>query len=170
MNQTPLFIVTGLSGAGKTITSKVLRRIATNFYVFDMDILVENHDYQKASCQWLTIARYNSISQKPTVLLGAVPHPYNLEVCKDYQAFTTVHTALLHCSHEDRYKRLQARGSVWTDENIVLTIEEAERHFNEAQAKKLPIINTSLYTVEEVAEGLYYWVENILQQLGEQKP
>ncbi len=65
---------------------------------------------------------------------------------------------------------MQARGSVWTDENIVLTIEEAERHYNEAKAKNMPIINTSLYTVEEVAEGLYYWVENILLQHGKQKP
>lgn len=166
MSTTPLFIVTGLSGAGKTITSKVLRKMATNFYVFDMDILVENQNFQKAACQWLTIARYNSISQKSTLLFGAVPDPYNLEICPDYQTFPIVHTALLHCNHEDRYKRLQDRGSVWTDENILLTIEEAEQQYNEAKKKKMPIINTSLYTVEEVAEGLYYWVENILQNHG----
>ncbi|WP_430507713.1 hypothetical protein [Rossellomorea marisflavi] len=59
MSSTPLFIVTGLSGAGKTKASKVLRRLAQNFYVFDMDILVEHKDFQKAACQWLTIARYN---------------------------------------------------------------------------------------------------------------
>ncbi|WP_370294634.1 AAA family ATPase [Rossellomorea marisflavi] len=170
MSTTPLFIITGLSGAGKTTTSKALRKIATNFYVFDMDILVENQDFQKASCQWMTIARYNSLNQKPTVLLGAVPEPYNLEACKDFQAFKTIHTALLHCHFDDRYKRLRARGGVWTPQNILSTIEKAERHYKEAQAKGMTIINTSLYTAEEVAIKLNYWVEDLLQDKEKEVP
>jgi broad-specificity NMP kinase len=130
MGDTPLFIVTGLSAAGKTKTSKELRRIASsNFYVFDMDILVESNDFQKACCQWLEIARYNSMSDKATVLFGSVPSPYNLSQCKNYESFREVYTVLLHCEHEDRYNRLKDRGDIWLDENIWLTIEEAEKDY-----------------------------------------
>lgn len=169
MSNTPLFIVTGLSGAGKTKASKVLRRLAQNFYVFDMDILVEHKDFQKAACQWLTIARYNSISHKATVLFGPVPNPYNIEECPDYKAFSTVHTALLHCDPEDRYARLKERGNIWLEENIRLTIEEADHIYKKAVTDNMPIINTSRHSVEEVAEGLFYWVENILHILDGKK-
>lgn len=162
MRNVPLFIITGLSGAGKTATSKVLRRLSTSFYVFDMDILVEHNDFQKACCQWMKIARYNSISDKATVLFGSVPTPYNLEACKDYQTFTTVYTVLLHCEQKDRYQRLRDRGDLWLEENIWLTIKEAEMIHQNANVEEIPIINTSQHSVEEVAEELYYWIENIL--------
>ncbi|WJV19648.1 hypothetical protein QU593_03965 [Rossellomorea marisflavi] len=153
MGDTPLFIVTGLSAAGKTKASKEL---SSSFYVFDMDILVESNDFQKACCQWLQIARYNSMSDKATVLFGSVPSPYNLAECKNYQAFKKVYTVLLHCDQEDRYRRLADRGDIWLEENIWLTIEEAEKNFENAILEQVPIINTSQNSVEEVAKGLYY--------------
>lgn len=41
----PLFIMTGISGSGKSATSLELQKIMVDFNVFDIDLIVNNDDY-----------------------------------------------------------------------------------------------------------------------------
>jgi dephospho-CoA kinase len=42
----PLFVVTGVSGSGKSTTAVELKRMIHHFDVFDMDIIVNHNDFQ----------------------------------------------------------------------------------------------------------------------------
>ncbi|MGE6613004.1 hypothetical protein ACQKFG_21145 [Peribacillus sp. NPDC076916] len=58
----PLFIVTGISGSGKSATSLELQKLMVDFNVFDIDLIVNNDDHLTACDNWLKVAYYSAYS------------------------------------------------------------------------------------------------------------
>lgn len=154
----PLFVVTGISGAGKSTTSKELGKIMKDFSVFDMDLIVNNKDYLTASDNWLRIAYSNARCGRGTILFGHVPHPYNLEACKHFYLFNPIYYLHLYCNDEVRIQRLRARS--WTEKMIQDHIKIEKEALKKAQTNnpKIPIVDTSKTPVTEVAENIKKWV------------
>ncbi|MCK2020920.1 AAA family ATPase [Peribacillus frigoritolerans] len=156
----PLFIVTGLSGSGKSTTAKEVKRIIVDFYVFDMDIIVNNDDYQTACNNWMKIAYYNALSGRNTILFGNVPQPYNIHICDHSHLFDPIYLHL-HCNDAVRTQRLNAR-KVWDAVGIQHTLKSSKEMVDKAQAAvpPIPIIDTSNTPVLQVAEQIKKWVKN----------
>ncbi|MET1178383.1 hypothetical protein ABG775_10545 [Peribacillus simplex] len=90
----PLFIVTGISGSGKSATSLELQKLMVDFNVFDIDLIVNNDDYLTACDNWLKVAYYSAYSGRNSVLFGKVPDPYNVEICDHFPFFNPVITCI----------------------------------------------------------------------------
>ncbi|MCY9007301.1 hypothetical protein [Peribacillus frigoritolerans] len=157
----PLFIVTGLSGSGKSTTTLELQKVMTDFNVYDMDLIVNNEDYQTACENWLRIAYSNALSGRATILFGNVPSPYNVEICSHFPLFNPIHYLHLYCNEEVRTQRLTVRGG-WKAEDIRIVNEVSEKLVNEARTAvpSIPIIDTSHIPVSKVVDQLKKWVMN----------
>lgn len=157
----PLFIVTGLSGSGKSTTARVVGKNMVDFNVFDMDIIVNNQDFQTASHNWLRIAYFTALCGRGTILFGAVPSPYNIEICRYFCYFNPIYYLILHCSDEIRFQRLTARGG-WTLEGIIHTNIAASEMIVKAQTTfpPTPIIDTTDTPIMQVAADIKKWVLN----------
>ncbi len=155
----PLFIVTGYSGSGKTTVSRALGKIMNEFYVFDMDVIVEEQDFQSACNRWLRIAYFNMLGGRGTILFGAVPSPYNIEICEFYRYFAPVHYLILHCSDETRTRRLTERGS-WTPAGIHHTNLAAAETIRVARhsVPPIPVVDTTNTPPQLAAEAIREWV------------
>lgn len=155
----PLFIVTGISGSGKSTAAIELGKIMPDYNVFDMDLIVHNDDYQTACCNWLKIAYTTALNGRSTILFGNVSHPYDIQSCELFPAFSPIRFIHLHCHKEERLKRLEAR-KVWTQETLEEAIELSEEMLEKASAADppIPVINTSITPVHEVAEEIKRWV------------
>ncbi|MGE6376723.1 AAA family ATPase [Peribacillus muralis] len=157
----PLFIVTGISGSGKSATSLELQKIMVdlNVNVFDMDLIVNDENYQQACDNWLKIAYYSAYSGRYTVLFGHVPDPYNVEICDHFPFFAPVHYLHLYCNDEARTERLSARGK-WTKKSIEYMNALSEKLVLEAQTSSPPIptIDTSLTSPSQVAKLIKTWI------------
>lgn len=105
MRHLPLFIVTGASGTGKSVTVPIIRELLPEFDVFDMDIL-EHEDGQAATNNWLRIAYSIAQSGRGTVLCGAIT-PEKLEECDCADKFSRIHFLKLHSSEAGREERVQ---------------------------------------------------------------
>jgi len=161
----PLFIVYGLSGAGKSsVVPQVDRGLGSGFNVYDMDCIVENNDYSQACRTWLRIAQSHARVGKHTVLFGSVADghrkhaltPYELSECGEYRLFGPVHKLLLHCDDASRTQRLRARR--WEENEIRRALALADDMLRAAQASRIPVIDTSHSPVPEVARHIRRWV------------
>lgn len=154
----PLFIVAGVSGSGKTTTAPLVRDfLGTSYNVYDMDWLVVGQDFQSACNNWIRVAYLNSLSGNKTVLFGAIPSPYNIEICDHINYFDPIHYLLLHCNSSTREIRLSSRGG-WTPEAIQQTNIDANQLFTDYLAAQLPIIDTSTTASSIVATQIKNWV------------
>lgn len=158
--EVPLFIVTGVSGAGKsTIACEVARRLK-ELYVFDMDILVEDNDFKRASKDWMKLAYYNSLSKKSTVLFGNVPNPYDIESSKYRKQFQHMYYLHLTCGQEERARRLRER-KVWTEEGIAQAIKLDEQMQQAARNSEppIPIIDNTDLLPAHAAKKICKWIK-----------
>ncbi|MGG0541277.1 AAA family ATPase [Priestia aryabhattai] len=155
----PLFIVTGVSGSGKSTTAGELRKIMIGFDVFDMDLIVNNNDYQTACSNWLKIAYYNVSNGCNTILFGNVPEPYNIQMCEYLELFDPIYYLHLHCEDTVRIQRLNTR-KVWTVVDILYALNLSKKMVNKAQSAvpPIPILDTTHMPVPEVADYIKKWV------------
>ncbi|MFD9625777.1 AAA family ATPase [Peribacillus muralis] len=156
----PLFIVTGISGSGKSSTSLELQKIMleANINVYDMDLIVNDENYQQASFDsWLKIAFYSAYSGRNSILLGHVRDPYNVEICDHFPFFAPVHYLHLYCNDEARTDRLTSRG-IWTPKSIEYMNVLSRKLVQEAQTASIPIIDTSSTSTPKVANLIKKWI------------
>ena len=114
----PLFVVSGASGTGKSTLVNLLARPGTGFVVLDGDILWRpqfndpTNDYRDFMETWLRVCKNIAQSGQPVMLFGAgFGVPSNLAGCVERRYFPRVHTLALVCSDEELTRRLQARPS-----------------------------------------------------------
>jgi broad-specificity NMP kinase len=155
----PLFVVTGLSGSGKSTAAKEIVRRMRDFDVYDMDKIVVNQEFQIACNNWLKIAYSNALGGRGTILFGCVPHPYNVEICDHSHYFSPFYYFALYCSDNTRIQRLTARGG-WTLAGIQHTnAASKELVFRARQAiPPIPALDTSSMPVAQVADQIEKWV------------
>ncbi|MEF2965962.1 AAA family ATPase [Paenibacillus sp. M1] len=161
---TPLYIVTGTSGSGKSTASKEVRKImGPGFNIYDMDSIIIDGNFQLTCQNWLRIAYANSLSGNTTILFGAVPLPYNVNLCDHFHYFQPIHYLLLHCNSASRTSRLRERGN-WTEQGIQSTNIYAKELYNNYVSSNLPIIDTTNTPVVQVANQIKGWL--LLKQKG----
>ncbi|MGE7879779.1 AAA family ATPase [Peribacillus muralis] len=154
----PLFIVTGVSGSGKSITAEELRKVMVGFDVFDMDVIVNNNDYQTACSNWLKIAYYNALSGRNTILFGNVPEPYNIHICDHSHFFGPIHYLYLHCNDDVRTQRLHAR-KVWDAVGIQQTLDLSKEMADNARnaVPPIPILDTTNTPLSQIVNYIKKW-------------
>ncbi|WP_334073876.1 MULTISPECIES: AAA family ATPase [Paenibacillus] len=154
----PLYIVAGTSGAGKSTASKEVRKImGSGFNVYDMDAIVVDKNFQTACQLWLRIAYANALSGNTTILFGAVPSAYNVNICDHFHYFHPIHYLLLHCNSACRTERLQKRGS-WTEQGIQGTNIYAKKLYKNYISASLPIIDTTNTPPAQVGNQIKEWI------------
>lgn len=155
----PLFVVTGVSGSGKSTTAVELKRIMSNFDVFDMDIILNNDDFQTACENWVKLAYFATKSGRGTILFGNAPKPYDVQACEYIKHFQEVHFLHLHCNDTIRRLRLDLRGW-WPEEGILETLGLSAGMLERSKAAQplIPIIDTSQTSVADVAAEIKRWV------------
>ncbi|OPA73793.1 hypothetical protein BVG16_27320 [Paenibacillus selenitireducens] len=161
MNQTPLFLITGASGSGKTRVITELYRECPEHVVLDLDALWGPvDDWDKIKNIWIHVAHQMALNQRMTILCGTfLPWEFDKVDLKDH---FRVYYIGLHCSDEVRETRLRARG--WDDQSIQdhqefnhWIVMNAEQSFDPA----MPLIDTSVLSPEEVALRIKAYIKQI---------
>lgn len=159
----PLSIVTGAPGAGKSSVVQVLLDRQTGFLVFDADRLLDAASslsgQQVAETSrlwppyrnlWLTFLRMTARNRRPAVLFIPM-EPGELPV--SWQG--AMRWCLLDCDDATRAVRLRARG--WQAEAVAEAIDDARllRHHVEF------VIDTSRNSPDETAEAVATWLATL---------
>ena len=165
MNVFPLFVVTGTSGAGKTVLVPELRKHLPECIIFDKDLLLASygeHFYNN----WLLIAHSIAQGGRHCVICGTIM-PDDFEQCGARELVGTIYFLNLHCNDEVREQRLRARPA-WRgcDDEFIQKhkqfarwlLDHAETDFD----PPMPMVDTSDMPVEDVARRIAQWVSSTL--------
>ncbi len=131
--------------------------MGSGFNIYDMDSIIVDKNFQTACQHWLRIAYANALSGNTTILFGAVPYPYNVNICDHFHFFHPIHYLLLHCNSASRTERLQKRGG-WTEEGIQGTNIYAKQLYKNYISASLPIIDTTNKQPAQVANQIKEWI------------
>lgn len=171
----PLWVVSGASGSGK---STVCNRLAGRFQqvvILDSDILwreafnTPENKYADFFETWLRMCKNIAQSGRPVVLFGAgAGVPENLENCIERRYFSTIHYLALVCPDEVLTQRLQDRPA-WRLANLPEFIGEQKR-FNQwflnyninGNQPAIRLLDTSLLSLEETAQEITTWIKENL--------
>ena len=169
--RSPLLLVAGASGAGK---SSVLRRIQGTLreaICFDSDILWGPHfenDGRSFFETWLRVCKNTAQAGKPVVLFGAgTGVPANLESCVERRYFTALHYLALTCDDAELMARLRRRPS-WrnsSDDAYIAEHVAFNRWFKEQGPKASPpleLIDTTHETLEQTTSRVVSWIRKRL--------
>jgi hypothetical protein len=171
--QSPLLIVSGASGSGKTTICQHLLDQVTRSVLLDSDILwrpeFKNPDsnYRDFFETWLRVCKNISQSGRPVVLFGAgMGVPENIENRIERRYFSKVHYLALVCSDEAISDRLEHRPT-WRGTHEPAFKEENIR-FNRwfiAYDNQPPIriIDTTNVHFDETALQVGAWIDEIVR-------
>lgn len=173
-NRSPLFVLTGASGVGKTTACLALAARAKDFVVMESDILWRDEfkksttDYSDYRETWLRVCKNISQAGKPVVLCGAgVPDQF--ERCIERRYFSILHYLALICDDEILVSRLRNRPA-WRGSSKVEYIDEHIAFnrwlINNAQRTQPPmdLLNTSEITVSETVAAVEQWLRRHLEE------
>jgi hypothetical protein len=171
---THILVVTGASGAGKTATVQALeaRGIAgVRCFYFDSigvpssDVMVRNHGgveqwQEAATVEWL--ARLSDLPSDVTVaVLDGQVRPSFVVGAKAHAASRSVHAVLLDCAADVRADRLHVRRQ---PQLANARMDQWAAYLRgQADAFRLPVIDTTLLTVAEAAEKLNLIVRELVE-------
>jgi gluconate kinase/DNA-directed RNA polymerase subunit RPC12/RpoP len=117
----PLFVVTGVSGAGKTTVANLLAHMVDDCEVFDVDLIlhVAALGWETWRATWLQVAHGIAQNGRSTVLCGTIT-PDQLDELPTRQLIGPIYSCLLDCPDAVLVERLRARPA-WrgTDEQFV---------------------------------------------------
>ena len=167
--QSPLVIVSGASGTGKTTVCQYLLGKITQAVLLDSDILwrpefnTPDINYRDFFETWLRVCKNISQSGQLVVLFGAgVGVPENIENRIERRYFSKIHYLALICSDETLFERLQQRP-VWRGTRESAYIEESirfNRWFKTYDSQPaIKLIDTTNTPLEETARQVASWVD-----------
>jgi hypothetical protein len=111
--RSPLLLVTGASGAGKSSVCRRVQGALAEAVSFDSDILWAPHfeNDGRLFCEtWLRVCKNTAQAGKPVVLFGAgTGVPENLEPCVERRYFSALHYLALTCDDDLLAERLRRR-------------------------------------------------------------
>jgi hypothetical protein len=170
--RSPLLLVTGASGSGK---SAVCRRLAglplTDVVTFDGDILWAPHFEREPHLffeTWLRVAKNTAQAGRPVLLFGAgTGVPENLESCLERRYFSRLHYLALTCDDADLAARLRRRPA-WRGSGSDAYVDEHvrfNRWFKEHGPQASPpieLVDTTNDGVDETAGRVIGWIRRCL--------
>jgi hypothetical protein len=152
----PLFVVTGAS----TIVEPLRRRLP-DCEVFETDIIlhVAALGWDTWRNTWLQLAHVIALNGRATVLCGSLL-PEQLEGLPARRLVGPVHLCNLDCPDAVLAERLRARPAWrgWSEATIV----EHQRFAAWLRTQIQPTFDTSVLSVEEVADRIAGWVHRLL--------
>jgi len=169
---TPLLIVSGASGAGKTRVCGLLTGVVTRAVLLDVDILWRREfndpvsNFRDFFETWLRVAKNVAQSRRPVVLFGAgFGVPANIEPCIERRYFSAVHYLALTCADDELRERLRARPE-WRGSGAAPFIEEQSR-FNAwfksyAGSPPISVVDTSNVAPERTAQQVETWIRETI--------
>lgn len=169
----PIFVISGVTGTGKTTVAPKLRELLPGWNIFDKDAILcdskETFEAVKpyAHCIWLRIAQEVAGSHIPLLICGAFSdqefHP-----CRTYADFD-VRWVHLHCEEANLRSRLTQRGVPSEEHNAIL--RDASERFIEHTKRGSLIISVGSISPAELAEQIHDWVKPVWETYcGERKP
>lgn len=153
----PLFVVTGASGTGKSTVAAPLRRRLPQCEVFESDLIlhVAGLGWDTWRNTWLLLAYGIACNDRATVLCGSL-EPEQLEALPARPLVGPVHFCNLDCPDEVLAGRLRARPA-WRGWDAG-RIAEHQRFAASLRARIRPSFDTSMLSVEQVADRIAAWV------------
>lgn len=172
--RSPLFVVTGASGAGKSTVSLPLAGTLPGCVVFETDILwcpeldTPDDDWERWRMLWVRIAKNVAQSGLASVLCGTFL-PQGIEPLAERRFLGTVHYLALVCGDAELADRLRARPA-WRqsgDDAFVERMVAFNGWLREHAATTDPpmtLLDTTGRSVEETVSAVRSWV---VERLGE---
>ena len=170
--RSPLFVITGASGVGKTTLCLELAAKTKDFVVMDSDILSREEfnepatNYREYRETWLRVCKYISQAGKPVVLCG-VGEPTEFEQCIERRYFSDLHYLALICNDHILASRLRKRP-MWSDPSNDERVKEQvvfNRWLTSNAGNTEPpmtLLDTSEITVDETAAKVERWIRSCL--------
>lgn len=164
--QYPIFIVSGVSGTGKTSAIPALHELLPGWNVFDKDtILCENQETFNAAkpyahCIWLRIAQDVSESCLPLLIRGAFSEQ-EFRSCRTRDNFK-IHWVHLDCEETILRCRLRKRDISEEDHNAIL--RDASGRLEEHNGLGSHIIDVSNCSPVDLAKQVYDWAKPIWEE------
>lgn len=158
----PLFVVTGASGTGKTTIVEPLRRRLPDCEVFETDIIlhVAALGWDTWRNTWLQLAHVIALNGRATVLCGSLV-PEQLEHLPARRLVGPIHCCSLDCPDAVLAQRLRARPA-WRASSAEERIVEHQRFAAWLRERIRPTFDTSMLSVEEVADRVASWIRPLL--------
>jgi hypothetical protein len=157
--RTPLYVVTGASGSGKSAIFAPLAAGLPEFAVFDMDWLIDpltnstgSVDWDAFRDAWLSVAHGLAQGYRSTVLLGPWM-PEGVETSPSRRWIGPIRFAVLDCADEHRRARLTRRPT-WREHAIDKQLSFAA-HLRRTIS---PVLDTTSDTPEQTALRVAAWV------------
>jgi adenylate kinase family enzyme len=170
----PLFIISGASGSGKsTVCNNFVGKI-DEVIVLDCDILWQEefncpeNNFNKFNETWLRLSKNISQSGRPVVLFGAgIGIPENIESCIERRYFSNIFYLSLICSDGVLKNRLEERPQ-WRQSQNKEFIESQIKYnnwlkkYDSKTGQKIVLIDTTEKTIEETTQRIKRWIgENL---------
>jgi DNA-directed RNA polymerase subunit RPC12/RpoP/predicted kinase len=164
----PLFVITGASGAGKTVVCLGLVEVLRECVVLESDILWRSEfdrpeeDYRTYRNLWLRLVKNIAQGRRPVVLCGSVV-PDGFERCPERRYLSGIHYLALVCDDDELIRRLRARP-VWrgsSDEAFIERMLNFNGWFRRNAAGSQPpvdLLDTTHITVDETVARVADWV------------
>jgi adenylate kinase family enzyme len=170
--RSPLFILTGASGAGKSTVCLGLAARMKEVVVMESDILWRAEfdqpetNYREYRETWLRVCKNISQAGRPVVLCG-VGVPAQFEQCTERRYFSELHYLALICDAQTLVSRLRGRPpsrASSDDECIKEQVVFNRWLLNNAQKTepRMTLLDTSELTVDETVEKVERWVRSFL--------
>jgi hypothetical protein len=157
----PLLVVTGASGTGKTTITGPLRRRLPDCEVFETDVIlhVAALGWDTWRNTWLQLAHAVALNGRATVLCGSLT-PEQLEDLPARWLVGPIHFCNLDCPDAVLAGRLGARPAWrgWTGQRIA----DQQRFAATLRQQVRPTFDTSVLSVEEVADRVAAWAGRLL--------
>jgi hypothetical protein len=166
--RSPLYIITGASGAGKTTLCLDLAVRSTDYVFMEMDILWRpefnkpENDFADFRNVWLRVAKNINQAGRPTVLCGSAT-PGQFEACSEARYFDGLHYLALVCEPETLRARLEARPD-WRQASSAPFIEGMlayNQWFCDHDGQFVPplsALDTTSLSLEETAAQVIDWL------------
>jgi DNA-directed RNA polymerase subunit RPC12/RpoP len=171
----PLMVVSGASGAGKSVVLTRLAGKINSVIVMDSDIIWRaefnqpEEGYRNFFESWLRIALNIGQSGRPVVIFGAgFGVPENLEMLVERRYFSDIKYLALVCDELELKNRLLNRPK-WRGitENFVQKQIEYNRWFTEVGSSGIPpvdLINTTNVPLERTVFQVRQWIQKNLSR------
>ena len=165
LKRSPLFLVTGASGVGKSSACAELYKNETDYVVLESDILwfdffnTPQDNYRLYREVWLRLCKNISQAGKPVVLCGCCS-PDQMECCIERRYFTTLYYLACVCE-EDVLEQRMREGRGIREESQIKSSLAYNRWFIEHGAEQLPpitLLDTTSLTPAQAAVKIDHWV------------